>query len=315
MTDSSREQDEHAATHEAPHEGPIKTPRQLIQAVIWAHIIPIVGILLLVAFVVAQMRPPAGSDALAAASIARRLEPVGRVEVRDVSDVGAMKTGEQVYAAQCSACHTAGVAGAPKLGDAAGWGPRIAHGFESLLNSALKGKGAMGPQGGGDFSDFEIARAVVYLANGAGAKYAEPKLAPDAAAATTTASAANPAPGADVTAAAAVASAQAAMANMSAGTAVAAATPATVAAPAAGAGAGAAPALYAQACQVCHVAGVAGAPKLGDKAAWAPRLPQGIDGLTASVIKGKGAMPPRGGSQGSDAEIQATVAYMVGTVK
>jgi cytochrome c5 len=88
---------------------------------------------------------------------------------------------------------------------------------------------------------------------------------------------------------------------------VAAATPA-----AAGA---AVPALYTQACGVCHAAGVAGAPKLGDKAAWAPRLALGIDGLTASVIKGKNAMPPRGGSQGTDAEIKAVVTYMVGTVK
>jgi cytochrome c5 len=75
------------------------------------------------------------------------------------------------------------------------------------------------------------------------------------------------------------------------------------------------PALYTQACAVCHGAGIAGAPKLGDKAAWAPRLALGIDGLTASAIKGKNAMPPRGGSQGSDADIKAVVTYMVNTVK
>jgi cytochrome c5 len=87
------------------------------------------------------------------------------------------------------------------------------------------------------------------------------------------------------------------------------------AAPAAAAAGGAVPALYTQACSVCHAAGVANAPKLGDKAAWAPRLATGIDGLTASVIKGKGAMPPRGGSAGSDADIKSVVTYMVGTVK
>ncbi len=79
--------------------------------------------------------------------------------------------------------------------------------------------------------------------------------------------------------------------------------------------AGAAPALYTQACSVCHEAGIAGAPKYGDKAAWAPRLAAGVDGLTASAIKGKNAMPPRGGSQGSDADIKAVVAYMVEAVK
>ena len=56
---------------------------------------------------------------------------------------------------------------------------------------------------------------------------------------------------------------------------------------------------------MCHAAGVAGAPKLGDKTAWAPRLGQGIDALTASVIKGKGAMPPRGAvANASDAELR-----------
>jgi cytochrome c5 len=90
--------------------------------------------------------------------------------------------------------------------------------------------------------------------------------------------------------------------------AVAAAASATVSAPAG-------EALYKQACTVCHAAGVAGAPKLGDKAAWAPRLGAGVDGLTASVIKGKGAMPPKGGSAASDAEIRATVEYMLASVK
>jgi cytochrome c5 len=77
----------------------------------------------------------------------------------------------------------------------------------------------------------------------------------------------------------------------------------------------AAPALYTQVCSACHAGGIAGAPKFGDKAAWAPRLAQGIDGLTASAIKGKNAMPPRGGSQGSDADIKAVVTYMVNAVK
>ena len=73
------------------------------------------------------------------------------------------------------------------------------------------------------------------------------------------------------------------------------------------------PALYTQWCQTCHAASVAGAPKVGDKAAWAARLAEAkdIDGLTAIAIKGKGAMPPRGGSAASDAELKAVVTYMV----
>ncbi len=66
-------------------------------------------------------------------------------------------------------------------GDEAAWAPRIKTGYEALLTSALKGKGAMGAQGGGDFSDFEVGRAVVYMANKGGAKFDEPK-APAAAA-------------------------------------------------------------------------------------------------------------------------------------
>ena len=86
-----------------------------------------------------------------------------------------MRTGEQVFNAQCTACHTAGAAGAPKIGDADAWGPRIKTGYEALLTSALKGKGAMAAQGGGDFEDIEIGRAVVFMANGAGGKLEEPK--------------------------------------------------------------------------------------------------------------------------------------------
>lgn len=79
--------------------------------------------------------------------------------------------------------------------------------------------------------------------------------------------------------------------------------------------AGGGEALYKQACAACHTAGVAGAPKFGDKAGWAPRVKTGVDAMTASVIKGKGAMPPKGGSTASDADIRAAVEYMVSAVK
>jgi cytochrome c5 len=63
-------------------------------------------------------------------------------------------------------------------------------------------------------------------------------------------------------------------------------------------------------CGACHVPGVANAPKLGDKAAWAPRLKAGLDGLMQSVIKGKNAMPPRAGTSLSDAELTSAVVFM-----
>jgi cytochrome c5 len=77
----------------------------------------------------------------------------------------------------------------------------------------------------------------------------------------------------------------------------------------------AAPAVYAQTCSTCHALGIAGAPKVGDKAAWAPRIAQGLDVLTGNAIKGKGAMPPKGGSSASDADVKAVVTYMVNASK
>ena len=304
------------ADHDLPHEGPIRTPRQLIAAVAASFIIPIIAIVLLVSYVVSDKRPAAGSDGLSAEAVAQRIAPVGRVEVKDVNDPASMKTGVQVYAAQCAACHAAGIAGAPKLGDTAAWAPRIATGYAALLTSALKGKGVMGAQGGGDYSDFEIGRAVVHLANQGGAKFEEPKMAVDAAAATATdTTAAGVPPAASTPAAKQTAAATAGVAVPAARPAA----PATAVPVSAGAAVmaqtAAVPALYTQACSACHIAGVANAPKLGDKAAWAPRLALGIDGLTASVIKGKGAMPPKGGSAASEAEIKAVVTYMVATVK
>jgi cytochrome c5 len=167
----------HDQDHDLPHEGPIKTPKQLIWAVGLAFVVPIIGIILLVNYVTANKQPSAGSDGLGEQAIAQRLQKIGRVEIKDVSDPSSMKTGEQVYAVQCVACHGTGAAGAPKFGDAAAWGPRVKSGYEALLTSALKGKGNMTSQGGGDFSDVEVGRAVVYMANQGGAKFEEPKAA------------------------------------------------------------------------------------------------------------------------------------------
>lgn len=162
------------AHDDSAHEGPIKTPRQLIWAVVFAFLVPILLIVLLVNFVASDDKPAAGTDALGAEAVARRIQPVGTIELRDASGPAVVRTGEQVYNAACAACHAAGVAGAPKLGDNGAWAPRIATGYDTLLNSALKGKGAMGAQGGGEYSDYEVGRAVVYMANGAGGKLPEP---------------------------------------------------------------------------------------------------------------------------------------------
>lgn len=94
------------------------------------------------------------------------------------------------------------------------------------------------------------------------------------------------------------------------------ATPGAAVPAAAGGDAAKGKSVYDTACMACHAAGVAGAPKTGDKAAWAPRLNTGKDALYAAVIKGKGAMPPKGGNASlSDADIKAAVDYMAGLAK
>lgn len=163
--------------HEEAHTGPIKTPRQLMWAAIGAFVVPVFVIIGLVFFVSSGTKPGAGTSN-AERAVSERVQKVGSVEIRDANR--ALKAGEDVYKAQCAACHATGAAGAPKLGDNGAWAARIKTGLDALLNSALKGKGAMAPQGGGDHSDVEIARAVVYLANAAGGKFSEPK-APEAA--------------------------------------------------------------------------------------------------------------------------------------
>lgn len=165
----------HDHDHDEAHTGPIKTPKQLAWAVLFSFVVPVVVIILLANFVSTGAKPAAGTGALEGEALAARIAPIGHVEVKDANDAASLKTGEQVFQAQCAACHATGAAGAPKLGDAAAWGPRIKTGFEALVHSALGGKGSMGPQGGGDFSDFEIQRAVVYMANQGGAKFDEPK--------------------------------------------------------------------------------------------------------------------------------------------
>lgn len=165
------------------HEGPIRNPKQLIAAVVAAFVVPIFIIVLLTQYVSSDKKPAAGNEqSLNKEAVAKRIAPVAKVEWKDMSGPRTLKTGEEVYKAQCAACHAAGLAGSPKLGDAAAWGPRLGAGYDKLLVSALKGKGAMSAQGGGDYDDVEVGRAVVFMANAGGAKFAVPK-APEAPAA------------------------------------------------------------------------------------------------------------------------------------
>ncbi len=269
--------------HGAEHESPIKTPKQLIIAIVLAFLVPILIIVLLSQFVANIRSVDMNSPAMSPDAVAKRLKPVADLAFADAGGAAAAgrRSGEDIYKAVCGACHASGAAGAPKLGDQGDWAARIKQGEKALLASALKGKGAMPPRGGGaDLSDLEVERAMVYMANQAGAKFKEPAVpAPEKAAAA--------APALDK---------------------------AATAAPAAGKADG--KKIYDTTCVACHGTGAAGAPKAGDKAAWAPRLKTGMNALYASALKGKNAMPPKGGNTAlTDAELKAAVDYLTGLAK
>lgn len=281
------------------HESPIKTPKQLIIVIVASFVIPIALIVMLVSLVTGGKRVDEQGLALKPESIAERIKPVAAVNLKATDGPKVFLSGQEVYTQNCKACHEAGVANAPKFGDAAAWAPRLKQGYDTLVNHSVNGIRAMPARGGnGDLADYEVARGAVYMTASAGGTFKEP------AAPAATAAPAN--------APAATAAAAAPAAPGPAATVLASAAPAAVAPAKASDG----KALYETACVACHAAGVANAPKLGDKAAWAPRIKTGMDTLYASVLKGKGAMPPKGTAMSaSDADIKASVDYMVGSVK
>lgn len=145
--------------HIEEHVSPIKTPKQLITTVVLAFVVPII-IIMLVNVVTSGTKVGAGSDTLGEEAVAKRIAPVAGFELVDANAPKVHKTGEQVFTAVCTACHTAGVAGAPKMGDNAAWAPFIKAGYDAMLNVALHGKGGMPAKGGNPaLSDYEVARA------------------------------------------------------------------------------------------------------------------------------------------------------------
>lgn len=201
--------------------------------------------------------------------------------------------GKATYDQVCFACHAAGIAGAPKYGDVAGWESRIAQGHDTLVAHAINGytgQAGMMPARGGNpsLTDAQVTAAVDYMLAAVGGKQ-------DGAAA--------PAPAAEPAAAA------------PAPAAADAAAPATAAADS-----GKGKTTYDAVCFVCHTPGAAGAPKLGDKAGWEPRIAKGMDVLYGSAINGfmgsAGMMPPKGGRPDiADEDIKAAVDYMVQAAK
>jgi cytochrome c5 len=154
------------------HGNLIKSPKQLIIMVFASFFVPLIIILLLMVFV------NNGKRGDSSATVEELIKPVAQLNFKDASTPQGPKTGEEVYKAVCSACHATGAAGAPKFGDTSAWAPRIATGYNALLNSVIKGKNAMPARGGSspsDISDYELGLAVVYMANSSGGKLPEPK--------------------------------------------------------------------------------------------------------------------------------------------
>ncbi len=209
----------------------------------------------------------------------------------------ASSPGEAAYNKVCFACHAQGIAGAPKMGDAAAWEARIAQGKDTLYKHAIEGfqgqAGMMPAKGGAaDLSDDDVKAAVDFML-GEGAPAAPAAAEPAAEPAPATAAPAADAPAAEAPAAAAPAVADAGAKGKE---------------------------IYDGVCFVCHTPGAAGAPKVGDAAAWGPRVAQGNDVLYDHAINGymgqAGMMPPKGGRPDiSDDDVKAAVDYMVNNSK
>lgn len=308
MSNSTENQE---SMHAEDHEMIIKTPKQLIVTVVLSFVIPVVVLIMLASWVTTGDRKAAGSDALGPEATALRIAPVAKIELVDASGPVELRTGEQVYALACAACHDSGAAGAHKFADQVAWAPVIGTGLETMVNNVIKGKGAMPARGGNpNLQDIEIARAVVYMSNAAGASFEEP------AAEQTSDAPAEPAKqvaaaleqeAKDVKTDAGAPTLPEATTNTSEQLAAAESSPIDLAL---------GERIYNQACVACHRAGVAGAPKFGDKAAWAPYVATGMDTMIELAIKGKGAMPPRGGMMNaSDNDIASAVHFMVQAVQ
>ena len=121
-----------------------------------------------VASAVAHMANASGANFTAPA--AKKAEAPAATETAAPAATG--KGGEEVYKAVCAMCHAAGLMNAPKFGDKAQWEPRIKQGYDTLVHNAVKGIRSMPAKGGNPaLSDSEVAGAVKYMANAAGASF------------------------------------------------------------------------------------------------------------------------------------------------
>lgn len=255
------------------------TPQEVIISVVAGLLAPLLAIFLVVQLVLSiqsSHKPDVSSEAEQKATLAR-IKPFAQLAAVDANAPKVEKSGQEVYDAVCTSCHAAGALGAPRFDNKGDWSSRLGQGYDTLVKHAIEGIRQMPARGGdADLSDTEVARAVVYIANSAGASFKAPEAAAPVAAAQPAAEAAAPA-------------AAAAKPDPAKGKAV-----------------------YEASCAVCHTSGVAGAPKAGDKAAWAPRLNQGYATLYDHALKGIRGMPAKGGNADlPDTDLGNAVGYLI----
>ena len=148
----------------------ISTPKQLIVTVILAFAVPLVIILLAVQYITGGIKSDPSNPEMTEAAITARLTdkanvtPINQEAAQPTESVATVGPGEGLYNSVCQACHVAGVAGAPKTGDAAAWEPRISNGKDYLYNSVINGKNMMPARGGAtNASDEDIKAAVDFM--------------------------------------------------------------------------------------------------------------------------------------------------------
>jgi cytochrome c5 len=161
------------------------TPAEVGVSILGGLAAPLIAIVLIVLLIVGIQSKQIDTDSAenSAQAVLARIQPVGELNAVDANAPKVEKSGEEVFNASCTACHTSGALGAPKLNAKGDWGSRIGKGFDKLVANAIGGVNAMPPRGGNpDLSDTEIARTVAYMANSAGAKFKAPEAAAPAAA-------------------------------------------------------------------------------------------------------------------------------------
>ena len=142
------------------------------------RVLALTSMVALPALAIAMGGKPQMSDSELEA-INMRIAPVAQVRLAAADSAGAVaigsRSGEAIYKAACAACHDAGVANAPKIGDAGAWAPRLSLGLDGLLQSAIAGKNAMPPKGGAaDATDDELSRAIAFITNQSGSDFTPP---------------------------------------------------------------------------------------------------------------------------------------------